>query len=116
MSPSDCLFCKIVAGEIPADVVLDEPAVLAFRDINPQAPTHVLVISKEHIKDASVISGEHAQLLVDMIGAANGIAEAAGIAHSGYRLVLNVGPDAGQSVFHIHLHVLGGRPMGWPPG
>lgn len=113
---SDCLFCKIVSGEVPADVVVDEPAVLAFSDINPQAPTHVLVIQKEHIKDASVISGEHAQVLLDMFETAAGIAAAAGIEKSGYRLVLNVGPDAGQTVFHIHMHLLGGRAMSWPPG
>jgi histidine triad (HIT) family protein len=113
---SDCLFCKIVAGEIPADVVFEGPAVLAFRDINPQAPVHALVIPKEHIQDATTIGAEHGSVLTDMIRAANEIARTGSVNESGFRLVLNVGPDAGQTVFHLHMHVLGGRPMSWPPG
>jgi histidine triad (HIT) family protein len=113
---SDCLFCKMVSGEIPADVVLDRGGVLAFRDINPQAPTHILLIPKEHVKDVTEIGDAHASLLVELVAAANELARSEGIDSSGYRIVANVGPDAGQTVFHLHLHLLGGRPMGWPPG
>jgi histidine triad (HIT) family protein len=112
----DCLFCKIVAGEIPAQIVLEGPTVVAFRDVNPQAPVHALVVPRDHVRDAAAVGGEHGALLVDLVAAANRIAATEAIASSGYRLVLNVGPDAGQTVFHLHLHVLGGRPMGWPPG
>jgi histidine triad (HIT) family protein len=110
---TDCLFCKIVGGDIPADVVLDGPTVLAFRDVNPQAPVHVLVIPKEHVEDVRAVGPEHGGVLVDMIAAAN---QVGGETPGGYRLVFNVGPDAGQTVFHLHMHVLGGRGMGWPPG
>jgi len=113
---TDCLFCKIVAGEIPADVVLDREGVLAFRDINPQAPVHVLVIPKEHIQDATTIRPTHGGVLTEMIAAAGEIASAGDVDQSGYRLVFNVGPDAGQTVLHLHMHLLGGRPMAWPPG
>lgn len=113
---TDCLFCKIAAGEIQSNVVLETPTLMAFRDVNPQAPTHALVIPKEHVQDVTSIDASHGSLLSDLIGAANEIARSDGVAESGYRLVLNVGPDAGQSVFHLHLHVIGGRPMGWPPG
>jgi histidine triad (HIT) family protein len=113
---SDCLFCKIVAGEIPADVVLDRGNVIAFRDINPQAPTHILLIPKKHVKDVTELGSEHGSLLVELLAAANELAVSEGIAESGYRVVANVGPDAGQTVFHLHVHLLGGRPMAWPPG
>jgi histidine triad (HIT) family protein len=113
---SDCLFCRIVAGEIPADIVDEDDAVVAFRDINPKAPTHVLVIPREHLASAAELSDAHAELLSSMFGMANRVAATEGVAGSGYRLVLNVGADAGQSVDHLHLHVLGGRHLGWPPG
>ena len=113
---TDCLFCSIVAGGIPADVVLDRGGVLAFRDINPQAPTHILIIPKEHVRDISTLDASSGAMLAELIGAANALAVSEGIAGSGYRVVANVGPDAGQTVFHLHLHLLGGRPMAWPPG
>lgn len=113
---SDCIFCKIASGEMKADVVLDRDGIVAFRDIGPKAPTHVLVIPKEHIRDVTEMTAEHASLLSKMLAAANEIAASDGVGESGYRLVFNVGPDAGQTVFHLHLHVLGGRPMKWPPG
>jgi histidine triad (HIT) family protein len=113
---SDCLFCRLIAGEIPADVVLERDGVFAFRDINPQAPTHILVIPKTHVRDVTELDASGGPMLADLIGAANELARAEGIAGSGYRIVANVGPDAGQTVFHLHLHLLGGRPMAWPPG
>ena len=111
----DCLFCKIVAGEVPADVVLDRDDLLAFRDVNPAAPTHVLVVPKEHLPSLAAVTGAHADLLAGLVGAVNEAAEAEGVA-GGFRMVTNIGPDAGQSVDHLHLHVLGGRRLGWPPG
>lgn len=110
---ADCLFCSIVAGAIPADVVLETDDVLAFNDINPAAPTHVLVIPKRHIASAAEIESTDANLLAALFGAA---AEIGSAIDGGWRLVTNVGPDAGQSVFHLHFHVLGGRALGWPPG
>lgn len=115
MSDPDCLFCKIVAKEIPSDVVVETDNVLAFRDINPGAPTHVLVIPKEHIKSASYLTGDHGGLLAEMFDVMERIGTDAGIG-DGYRIVTNVGPKAGQSVFHLHFHVIGGRPLSWPPG
>jgi len=112
----ECIFCKIVSGEIPSTVVRDSENVFAFRDVNPQAPTHILIVPKEHLLDASVMDASHGGMLTEMVGAANELARSEGIDASGYRLVLNVGPDAGQTVFHLHLHLLGGRPMAWPPG
>ncbi len=111
-----CLFCKIVRGEMPADVLLDEQDVLAFRDIHPAAPTHVLVIPKEHIVSLSDAAEHHAELLGKVLLAAAHVAEQASVAESGFRTVFNNGPDANQTVHHLHLHVLGGRAMGWPPG
>ena len=111
----DCLFCKIVAGHIPSEVVL-RGEVFAFRDVNPQAPVHILLIPKDHLRDVSTLDASSGELLARLIGAANELARSEGIADSGYRFVANVGPDAGQSVFHLHLHLLGGRPMAWPPG
>lgn len=113
---SDCLFCNIVAGEIPSTAVLDRGRVFAFRDVSPQAPTHILVVPKEHVRDVSALGTGDGDLLAEMTTAANELARSEGISSSGYRLVYNVGPDAGQTVFHLHLHVIGGRPMAWPPG
>jgi histidine triad (HIT) family protein len=111
----DCLFCKIVAKEIPADTVLDRDDVLAFRDVNPQAPTHVLVVPKDHVPSLEALGADHGPLLVSLVDAVNEVARAEGI-DGGFRMVTNVGPSAGQSVDHLHLHVLGGRAMAWPPG
>ena len=113
---TDCLFCKMVAGEIQPDVVFEDDDVLAFRDVNPQAPVHVLVIPKSHIATTNELTPEHAGLVGKMVLAARQIAADEGIAEPGYRMVMNCNPEAGQSVYHIHLHMLGGRPMGWPPG
>lgn len=113
---TDCLFCGIVAGEIPATVVRDEERVLAFADIQPQAPTHVLVITKDHHRTAADAAAADPTLLGEVVAAAHQVAEKAGIAASGYRLVFNTGPDANQTVPHVHCHVLGGRDMTWPPG
>jgi histidine triad (HIT) family protein len=112
----NCPFCKIAAGEIPADKVLDEPDLVAFHDLHPQAPVHVLVIPREHIDHVAAARPEHEALLGRLLLAGVRVAAATGVRESGFRLVLNVGPDAGQSVDHLHLHVLGGRPLGWPPG
>jgi histidine triad (HIT) family protein len=111
-----CLFCKIVAKEIPAQIVFENDHVLAFKDIHPAAPTHALVIPKRHIVGIRDATPEDAALLSEMMTAARAIAEDLGVGESGYRLVVNQGADAGQSVFHMHLHVLGGRKMAWPPG
>ena len=111
----DCLFCKIVAGEIPSERVLETDEVIAFRDINPRAPTHVLVIPRRHIADAHALTDDDGPILAALFGAARRIADDAGL-DRGYRLVTNVGPESGQTVFHLHLHLLGGRSMGWPPG
>ncbi|MGH2830217.1 MAG: histidine triad nucleotide-binding protein [Actinomycetota bacterium] len=112
----DCLFCKFVSGEIKPDVVYDDEHVLAFRDLNPQAPTHVLIVPKEHTRDATTIQPGHGPMLAALFAAGHAIAQQEGIVESGYRMVANVGPDAGQSVYHLHVHLLGGRPMAWPPG
>jgi histidine triad (HIT) family protein len=113
---TDCLFCRIASGEIPSTSVLDRGGIFAFRDINPQAPTHILLIPKTHVRDVADLDGASGELLPELIAAANELARAEGVAESGYRIVANVGPDAGQTVFHLHLHLLGGRPMAWPPG
>ena len=113
---ADCLFCRIAAGEIPADLVAESERSLAFRDINPQAPTHVLVIPREHITHAGEVTADHGPAVADLLVTAATVAEQEGIAASGYRLVFNVGDDALNSVGHLHLHVLGGKTMGWPPG
>jgi histidine triad (HIT) family protein len=112
----DCLFCKIIAGEIPADIIYESDTAVAFRDINPQAPTHVLVIPRQHIATINDIEPDDAAIVGGLFTAAKDIAAAEGIAEDGYRTVMNCNEGAGQSVFHIHLHVLGGRPFGWPPG
>jgi len=114
VSNSDCLFCKIAAGEIPSNKVAETDAFLAFRDINPQAPTHVLAIPKRHV--ASLNHADDPQLLGELVLFARDVARAEGLADDGYRVVFNTNAGAGQTVFHIHAHVLGGRPMRWPPG
>ena len=113
---NDCLFCKIVAKEIPADVVLETDRALAFRDINPQAPTHVLVIPKEHHANAAALAQADDGLADDLLKAAHAVAVQEGVDESGYRMVFNAGAGAGQSVFHVHAHLLGGRSLNWPPG
>lgn len=113
---SDCLFCKMVAGEIKPDTVYEDDDVLAFRDINPQAPTHVLVIPKRHISTINDLSDTDAELVGKLYLAAKQVGQIDNISDSGYRTVMNCNEGAGQSVFHIHLHVLGGRGMQWPPG
>ncbi len=113
---SDCLFCKMASGEIQPDVVYENDEVLAFRDINPQAPTHVLVIPRRHISTLNDLSEADAELVGKLFLAAKAVARIDGIAEAGYRTVMNCNAQAGQTVFHIHLHVLGGRAMHWPPG
>jgi histidine triad (HIT) family protein len=113
---AECLFCKIIAGDIPADTVYESDHVIAFRDINPTAPTHVLVIPREHIASLNDASTEHRDLLGDLLLAAREVAASEGISENGYRLVVNTMKGAGQEVFHIHVHVIGGRRLGWPPG
>ena len=108
----DCLFCKIIAGEIPSTAVLDRDTVYAFRDIAPAAPVHLLVVPKQHIGDVRDLVAGNGGILVEMFQAANDLARQEGIADSGYRLMFNVGPDAGQTVFHLHMHVVGGKPLG----
>ena len=113
----ETIFTKIINREIPADIVYENDTVLAFRDINPQAPVHVLIIPKEEIESVRQMnSTEHGELLGKMIDAANEIAKQEGIFDEGFRLVFNSGAKAGQTVFHLHLHLLGGREMNWPPG
>jgi histidine triad (HIT) family protein len=109
---SDCLFCDIVAGSISSEIVLDREQVLAFHDIAPAAPVHLLVVPKEHIGDVRDVTAEHGPLLAQLLDAANVSARDAGLSEGGYRLVFNVGPDAGQTVFHLHVHVLGGANLG----
>jgi histidine triad (HIT) family protein len=113
---SDCLFCKILAGDIPSTEVASTETTYAFRDLNPAAPTHVLVIPRQHIDNADELRGEHAAVLSDVFSTAQAVARSEGVAGSGYRLVFNVGDDASNSVPHLHLHVIGGRKLGWPPG
>lgn len=111
-----CLFCRIARGEIPANVVFDGPEVMAFRDINPVAPVHVLIVPKRHIASLAEITAAETGVLGQMFLAAREIAAREGILSSGFRTVINTGPDANQTVFHVHLHLLAGRSMGWPPG
>ena len=113
---TDCIFCKMVAGEIQPDVVYQDDEVFAFRDSNPQAPTHVLVIPKTHIATLNDLQPEHAALMGKLYLAARKVARDDGIAERGYRTVINCNRESGQSVYHIHLHLLGGRAMHWPPG
>ena len=113
---SDTIFGKIIAREIPADIVYETDEVLAFRDINPQAPTHILIIPKREIATLNDLAPEDAPLIGQLFLAARRIAADLGVAESGYRTVMNCNRDGGQDVFHIHLHLLAGRRMGWPPG
>jgi len=113
---TDCLFCKIVAGDVPSDEVMSSEVTYAFRDINPGAPTHVLVVPRRHIESAATVTADDADTLAQMIATAQEVARQEGIADSGYRLVFNVGDDALNSVPHLHLHILGGKRLGWPPG
>lgn len=116
MTQDDCLFCKIVAGEIPADIIYESDTAIAFRDINPQAPTHVLIIPRKHIATINDIEAEDHAIVGSLYSAAAEIAKQEGFSEEGYRAVMNCNAAAGQTVFHIHLHLLGGRDLGWPPG
>ncbi len=113
---TECIFCRIAAGEIPADIIYEDDEVLAFRDLNPQAPTHALIIPRRHIATTNDLNPEDADLVGKLVLAAKQVAVNEGVAEDGYRLVLNCNAGAGQTVFHIHLHLLGGRALGWPPG
>ena len=111
-----CLFCKIAQAEIPATIVYDDEDVMAFRDVSPQAPTHILVIPKKHIATINDVEIEDQELLGHMVCVAKKIAKEEGLSEPGYRLVFNVNSHGGQAVYHIHLHILGGRQFAWPPG
>lgn len=113
---SNCIFCKMARGEVKPDVVFEDDRVLAFRDVNPQAPVHVLVIPKEHIATLNDLNGKHADLMGQLFLAAQRVAAQEGLSERGYRTVINCNRDAGQSVFHLHLHLMGGRSLSWPPG
>ncbi len=116
MRDPDCIFCKIVAGEIPAKRVMETEHALVFEDLNPAAPVHCLVIPKTHIPSANDFATVDAEILADLLRTAAAVAEKLGLAEDGWRLVTNINRDGGQTVGHLHLHVLGGRPMRWPPG
>ena len=113
---ADCLFCRIVAGEIPSEEVASTEGTYAFRDIEPVAPTHVLVVPRRHITDAAALTEDDAGVVAEVFATARRVAASEGVDASGYRLVFNVGEDAANSVPHLHLHVVGGRRLGWPPG
>jgi histidine triad (HIT) family protein len=115
-APADCIFCRIATGRAPAEIVHETEHTVAFRDIRPQAPVHVQVIPRRHVENASTVTPEDAELTADLFVAAREVALKEGVAESGYRLVLNVGDDACNTVPHLHVHVLGGRRLGWPPG
>jgi len=112
----NCLFCKIATGEIPSNIVYQDENVVAFADINPQAPKHILLIPRQHIASMTDLTLNDAPILAQLFTTAQKLAQEMGVDESGYRFVSNVGPDAGQSVFHLHFHILGGRKFGWPPG
>jgi histidine triad (HIT) family protein len=112
----DCLFCKIIAGEIPGEFVHRDDLVVAIHDISPKAPTHLLLLPVEHVAAAADLTEDHAPMLGRLFSVAAKLAREAGIAESGFRIVTNSGTGAGQSVYHIHFHLMGGRSMGWPPG
>jgi histidine triad (HIT) family protein len=112
----DCIFCKIAAKQIPSKLVHEDAEIVAFRDINPVAPTHILIIPREHIETVNDLEAAHAGIVGKLHLVAKDLARKEGLSERGYRLVFNCGPEAGQAVFHIHLHLLGGRKMTWPPG
>ena len=112
--PDDCLFCKIARGDIPAKIVAEDPTCIAFRDVNPQAPVHVLVIPRAHVPSLNEVPSP--ALMADMLQMVREVAKQEGIAANGYRVVFNTNADGGQSVNHLHAHLLGGRRLGWPPG
>ena len=116
MSEPDCLFCRIIAGEIPSEVVHRDDLCVVIRDVNPQAPTHLLVIPSEHLESLDDAARPDEVMLGHLLRMAARLANEQGLSESGYRTVINTGAGAGQSVFHLHVHVLGGRPMNWPPG
>jgi histidine triad (HIT) family protein len=116
MSKADCLFCRIINKEIPAAIVYEDEHVLAFRDINPQAPTHVLVVPRRHIASLNDLGPGDDEIVGEVVRRGAAIARSEHVEHAGYRTVFNTNRNAGQTVFHIHLHVLGGRALGWPPG
>ena len=113
---TDCLFCAIASGDVPADRVHEDDDVVAFRDINPQAPTHILVVPREHVASAARLDSAHDALWARLLHVIQQLARSGGIEDSGYRIVTNVGRDGGQTVDHLHLHLLGGRHLTWPPG
>ncbi len=113
---SDCLFCKIIAGDIPSNKVYEDEQVFAFHDINPAAPTHILIIPKKHLTTVADAQEEDEALMGRLLLKANQIARDQGLADEGFRYVINTGSHGGQTVYHVHLHILGGRAMGWPPG
>ena len=113
---ADCIFCSIVAGDVPAEVVREDEHTVAFRDLDPQAPTHVLVIPRRHVPDVGSLALEAPEEVAPLVDAVRAVAEQEGVAHAGYRSVFNTGAQAHQTVFHAHVHVLGGRAMTWPPG
>ena len=116
MSESNCLFCKIAAGDLDADIIYESDTAIAFRDMNPKAPTHVLIIPRQHIATINDIDPEHEAIVGSLFSAARSIAAQEGLSEDGYRAVMNCNEAAGQTVFHLHLHLLGGRTLGWPPG
>ena len=116
MTATNCLFCRIVNSELDADIVFENETVVAFRDINPKAPTHVLIVPRKHVATINDLEDGDASTVGEMFLAAKAIAAAEGLAEPGYRVVMNCNEGAGQSVFHIHLHLLGGRGLSWPPG
>jgi len=116
MSSTDCLFCKILDGDIPADIVYESDDAIGFRDVNPQAPTHVLIIPRQHIATINELEDGDDAIVGKLFLAAQQVAKNEGIAEDGYRVAMNCNAAAGQTVFHLHLHLLGGRQMGWPPG
>lgn len=113
---SNCIFCKIAEGTIPAKIIYRDEQAIAFEDLNPQAPVHVLVIPKRHISSIQDVTERDRELLSHLMLTGTKIAKEKGLSDAGYRIVTNIGRDGGQSVFHLHWHILGGRPMGWPPG
>lgn len=112
----ECIFCQIVSREIPADILHVSDHVVAFRDLDPKAPVHILLVPKDHVESMRELTEQHGTMLTELFEAAHHLAKAEGVDRSGWRMVSNVGPDAGQSVHHLHFHLLGGRPMEWPPG